>query len=92
VLSVRNREGLYANVALIAPVKELTAAGVWGRTAFRRRRDGRLHMAMGIMAIMVQPFSCTVTFCVKTIDQITLIHGPTKTGVGQNYYHFASMP
>ncbi|MGD9079891.1 MAG: FAD-dependent oxidoreductase, partial [Desulfobacterales bacterium] len=36
------------SVARVAPVRELTAAGVWGRAAFRQRRDGRLYMALGI--------------------------------------------
>jgi glycine/D-amino acid oxidase-like deaminating enzyme len=36
------------SVARVAPVQELTAAGVWGRAAFRQRRDGRLYMALGI--------------------------------------------
>jgi glycine/D-amino acid oxidase-like deaminating enzyme len=35
------------SVARVAPVRELTAAGVWGRAAFRQRRDGRLYMALG---------------------------------------------
>ena len=35
------------SVARVAPVEELTAAGVWGRAAFRQRRDGRLYMALG---------------------------------------------
>jgi glycine/D-amino acid oxidase-like deaminating enzyme len=37
-----------SSVARVAPVRELTAAGVWGRVAFRQRRDGRLYMALGI--------------------------------------------
>lgn len=36
------------SVARVAPVRELTAAGVWGRAAFRQRHDGRLYMALGI--------------------------------------------
>ena len=35
------------SVARVAPVRELTAAGVWGQAAFRQRRDGRLNMALG---------------------------------------------
>jgi glycine/D-amino acid oxidase-like deaminating enzyme len=38
---------LKGSVARIAPVKKLTAAGVWGRAAFRQRRDGRLYLALG---------------------------------------------
>ncbi len=34
------------SVARVALVPELTAAGVWGRTAFRQHRDGRLYMAL----------------------------------------------
>jgi glycine/D-amino acid oxidase-like deaminating enzyme len=36
------------SVARVAPVPELTSAGVWGRAAFRQRSDGRLYMALGI--------------------------------------------
>ena len=36
------------SVARVEPVRELTAAGVWGRAAFRQRRDGRLYLALGI--------------------------------------------
>ncbi|MGW8185980.1 MAG: NAD(P)/FAD-dependent oxidoreductase [Desulfobacterales bacterium] len=36
------------SVAQIAPVQALTAAGVWGRAAFRQRRDLRLYLALGI--------------------------------------------
>jgi len=36
------------SVARVAPVRELTAAGVWGRASFRQRRDGRLYLALGI--------------------------------------------
>ena len=36
------------SVARVAPVRELTAAGVWGRAAFRQRRDGSLYLALGI--------------------------------------------
>jgi len=39
---------LKGSVAQNAPLKELTAAGVWGRTAFRQRRDRRLYMALGV--------------------------------------------
>jgi glycine/D-amino acid oxidase-like deaminating enzyme len=35
-------------VARVAPVRELTFAGVWGRTAFRQRHDGRLYIALGV--------------------------------------------
>ncbi|MCF8068032.1 MAG: FAD-binding oxidoreductase [Desulfobacterales bacterium] len=36
------------SVARVAPVRTLTPAGVWGRTAFRQRSDGRLYMALGV--------------------------------------------
>ena len=36
------------SVARVAPLQEITAAGVWGRAAFRQRRDGRLYLALGI--------------------------------------------
>jgi glycine/D-amino acid oxidase-like deaminating enzyme len=36
------------SVARVEPVRELTAAGVWGRAAFRQRRDGSLYLALGI--------------------------------------------
>lgn len=36
------------SVARVAPVPELTAAGVWGRAAYRQSRDGRLYLALGI--------------------------------------------
>ena len=41
---------LKSSVAQTAPVRELTPAGVWGRAAFRQRRDRRLYLALGIEA------------------------------------------
>lgn len=36
------------SVAQVAGAGDLTAAGVWGRVAFRQRGDGRLYMALGV--------------------------------------------
>ena len=53
------------SVAQVAGAGDLTAAGVWGRVAFRQRGDGRLYMALGVEGehdLMVDSFRFLPSF------------------------------